>query len=325
MHNNEQSVKHILQHCGSLVSGESIVIICDPSTRDLAKLFKQQADAITRKATLQEMPIAKTHGQEPPVGIKEAMLSVNLILSLCKFSLAHSQARIDAGKKGARFLSLPLYDWELLSDPAITFDFKSQAPIVRFVTDAFTNGKIATVTTDNGTGITLSIDGRIGNYCPGFVDDTSLLGSPPDIESNVSPVEDKSDGTVVVDGSITCPEIGLLTSQVTFTVRNGRITNFASDNKEYVNILDKMFGEKDSKRRVLAECGVGLNPAAKLTGTMLTDEGAMGCMHFGFGSNYTVGGKNKVDFHLDFVFKQASLFVDGEPIIINGEINERLN
>ena len=36
---------------------------------------------------------------------------------------------------------------------------------------------------------------------------------------------------------------------------------------------------------------------------MLCDEGAYGCVHFGFGSNYTVGGKNKIDFHVDMILK----------------------
>jgi len=320
-----QTVTHILQHCGSLISDEKVVIICDPSTKNIAEIFLQQASVITKNANLHEMPLAKTHGEEPLEEITSEMLSSNLIISLCKFSLAHSQARIDSGKNGARFLSLPLYDFELLSDPSVTFDFKSQAPVVRFVTDAFTKGTVARVTTSNGTDITLSIDGRAGNYCPGFVDDTSLLGSPPDIESNVSPVEDKSEGVVVVDGSIACPEIGLLTSPVTLIIREGRIVSFKSDNEHYVKILDEMFEGADSNRRVLAECGVGLNPMAKLTGTMLTDEGALGCIHFGFGSNYTVGGINKVDFHLDFVFKEASLYIDGEPVIVKGEVNEQPN
>jgi leucyl aminopeptidase (aminopeptidase T) len=86
-----------------------------------------------------------------------------------------------------------------------------------------------------------------------------------------------------------------------------------------------MFEGKDSKKRILAEIGVGLNPIAKLTGTMLTDEGALGCVHFGFGSNYTTGGINRINFHLDFVIKEPSLFIDKKPIIINGKVNEQIN
>jgi leucyl aminopeptidase (aminopeptidase T) len=71
---------------------------------------------------------------------------------------------------------------------------------------------------------------------------------------------------------------------------------------------------------VLAECGVGLNPDAELTGSMLTDEGTNGTMHFGFGSNATVGGQNDVSFHLDVVFREATLEIDGSPILEHGEV-----
>ena len=45
------------------------------------------------------------------------------------------------------------------------------------------------------------------------------------------------------------------------------------------------------------------------------DEGAANCIHFGFGSNSTVGGKNEVSFHLDFVVKDADVKVDNKLII----------
>jgi leucyl aminopeptidase (aminopeptidase T) len=320
-----QSIEHLLKHCGSLVKGEKAFILCDASTKNIANVFLKHVKDITTNAKLIQIPLAKTHGEEPPSEAIYEMLQSDLIISLCKYSLAHSQARIDAGKNGARFLSLPLYDFKLLKDPSVVFDFKSQAPIVRFVADAFTNGKVTRVTSSQGTDITLIIAGRTGNYCPGFVDSTILLGSPPDIEANISPLEEKSEGIIVVDGSITCPEIGLLSSFVTLTIYKGKITNFASNNELYTKILDEMFEGKDSKKRILAEIGVGLNPIAKLTGTMLTDEGALGCVHFGFGSNYTTGGINRINFHLDFVIKEPSLFIDKKPIIINGKVNEQIN
>jgi 2,5-dihydroxypyridine 5,6-dioxygenase len=136
----------------------------------------------------------------------------------------------------------------------------------------------------------------------------------------VSPVEDRSEGTIVVDGSVTCPEIGLLKTPVFLTVHTGRIASIASEDQGYVDVLERMLGGPTSPRRVLAELGIGLNPAARLTGTMLTDEGALGCIHVGFGSNSTVGGTNEADFHLDFVLRSASIFVDDVPLMLKGEL-----
>ncbi|MGY3616577.1 aminopeptidase [Bradyrhizobium sp. USDA 10063] len=313
-----KSASYLLQHCGSLRTDETCLILCDSSTRDVAKIFFAQGREIAPKTCLIEIASLRAHGEEPPAPAAQAMAQADLILSLCQYSLAHSQARIDAGKKGARFLSMPMYTMELMSDPAVTVNYHAQKKTAQAVADFFTHGNSVHVTSAAGTDIHLTIAGRTGNCCPGFVEKPGDLGSPPDIEANVSPVELESNGVVVIDGSITCPEVGLLTNPVRLWVERGRIVEISSANTVHKDFLEKLFEDKDSKRRILAECGVGLNPAAKLTGTMLTDEGALGCLHFGFGSNYTVGGKNHVAFHLDFVFQNASLSVDGREIIKDG-------
>ena len=315
-----KTIQHLLYNCGTLRPQEKLLILCDPTTRDFAMLFHEEAKRTAPAAELFEIPVARAHGQEPPADASRRMIGSDLIISLCQFSLAHTAARIEAGRRSGRFLSMPCYSWELLKNPALTVDYKKQAPIVRRISELFTKASRVRVRTMAGTDVVLSAEGRAGNCCPGFVENAGDLGSPPDIEANVSPVEDRSEGKVVVDGSITCPELGLLTAPVVLTVRGGRITRFESENKEYVRILDAMFEGLDSKRRVLAECGVGLNPEARLTGTMLTDEGALGCIHFGFGSNYTVGGRNKVDFHLDFVFRRGTLEIDELLVMQDGQL-----
>jgi leucyl aminopeptidase (aminopeptidase T) len=123
-----------------------------------------------------------------------------------------------------------------------------------------------------------------------------------------------------VDGSITHPSIGLLTSPVAIEFKKGRAVSFRTENPEVSMALDKFSVGTSDKRRVLAELGVGLNPLAELTGAMLSDEGTLGTVHLGLGSNSTVGGKNKIDFHLDFVIRNAVLTIDGETILREGMI-----
>ena len=316
MNNNQyKAIENIIFNCGGLSANDHALILCDVSTRQIADEFLKCAISVNPNVKLMEIPELPNHGAEPTDQAKEAMCRATLILSLCKYSLAHSRARIDSALAGARFLSLPLYDWNLLNDECLRIDYPAQAGRVRNFADAFTAGQQIHVTTEAGTDIRLGITGRIGNYCPGLVKVAGDLGSPPDIEANVSPIENSAEGVVVVDGSITMPSFGLLQTPVELEVCAGKVIAFRSANMDYVKQLNILFGETDSLRRVVAECGVGLNPAAKLTGSMLTDEGAFGCVHFGLGSNYTVGGLNRVDFHLDFVFKDASLTVDGQQLI----------
>jgi leucyl aminopeptidase (aminopeptidase T) len=312
------AIDRLLFHCGTLRPTDRVLILCDATTRDLADAFAGAARRATDGVRLMELPAVTQHGAEPPADAADAMRASTLILSLCRYSLAHSTARVDAGRSGARFLSLPLYDWELLEDPSLAVDFRAQASCVQQVARAFTTGSLARVTTAAGTDVRLGIAGRTGNACPGFVEWPGELGSPPDIEANVSPLEDRSEGTVVVDGSITHPDFALLAEPIALDVARGRVVSVRGTNRRHVGMLDELFGPADSARRVLAECGVGLNPAAKLTGTMLTDEGSLGCVHFGFGANHTVGGVNTSDFHLDFVCRAATLIVDATTVLREG-------
>lgn len=315
------AVDHLLRHCGGLDTDESLVIVCDATTRDLAEVFAQQARPLTRQVGLHEVAALEMHGQEPPSAIASAMLDADLILGMTQMSMAHTRARLCASNRGARYLSMPDYDLPLLHNPAVTTDYHAAAPRVRRFAQALDCGAQVRVTTERGTDIELNIGGRNANCCPGFVDTPGALGSPPDIEANISPIETESNGIIVIDGSIPCREIGLLSDPVTLEIRDGKIHEIKTETEKMLAVLLTIFARASSPNAyVLGECGIGLNPTAELTGNMLTDEGAFGCVHFGFGSNATMGGVNDVPFHLDFVLREPTLAVDGETLIDKGEV-----
>jgi 2,5-dihydroxypyridine 5,6-dioxygenase len=312
-------IQYLLTHCGSLRSEERVLILCDPKSKDLAEAVVKEANTLKVDAKLLEIRGLDRHGSEPSTAVAKEIKKSDLTLSMCQHSLAHSHARINASKH-TRFLSLPQIDIGLLRNPAMSVDFHAQAETTRFFADAFTHGKTVRIKSSSGTDVVLDITNRIGNYCPGFVQKAGDLGSPPDIEANISPIEEASNGQAIIDGSITCPEIGLINECVNLKIIEGKITKISSSNENQLKTLNEMMGPIGSQRRVLAECGIGLNPRAKLTGNMLTDEGSLGCIHFGFGANHTVGGKNEVDFHLDFVMRQPSLLIDDKLYLDNGTI-----
>ncbi|MGF1543099.1 MAG: hypothetical protein ACFB00_01090 [Parvularculaceae bacterium] len=126
-------------------------------------------------------------------------------------------------------------------------------------------------------------------------------------------METTATGVVFIDGSIPCDEIGLLDEPVRLTLRDGAIVEM-DGNAGAVAALEKLFADAGPKSRVLGEFGIGLNPKAELCGRMLEDEGRAGTIHFGFGSNATIGGENVVSFHLDFIFRNPTITIDGEEL-----------
>ena len=312
--------EHILSHAGDASEGERLLLLVDQNTEHLASFFEASAAKLGLSLQKKVMPVGTNHGEEPPLDVAVAMRSSSLIVALTTFSLAHSQARLKAAEGGARFLSLPQFSLALLSHQMIRVDYRAIAPIVRHVADHFTRGSTIHLKSSKGTNLKVDIRGRQGNYAPAFVELPGDLGSPPDIEANVSPLEASATGFVIVDGSITHPSIGLLRADVEIEFSRGLAISFNTSDRILSEKLKQLFERQNLKRRVLAEVGVGLNPYAELTGLMLSDEGTLGTVHLGLGSNFFVGGDNLIDFHLDFVIRDAALSVDDMQVLAGGEI-----
>ena len=315
--------KHLFINAGSVEEGENVLILYDKTTKDLLYFFKKASEDLNINLSFLEVSLLKNHGTEINSYLSSKMKRNDLVMALLKKSIAHTKARMHFNSIGGRFLSLPDYNFGMFSHPSILFDFKSQLQITKKITNILSKSDHLEVRSSLGTSLKMNIKGRKANCCPGFVDKNHLLGSPPDIETNISPIEEESNGKIIVDGSITVESIGLLKTPVELEIIDGKIKSFKSKDQIIKKNIEEIFSNiKNPKAYDLAECGIGLNPMSKLTGNMLTDEGAFGCIHFGFGSNITVGGKNDVPFHLDFVIKKPDLFIDGFKIIERGNLSE---
>lgn len=306
----------LLSKLGSLGATERALIILDGETKNMRGFFETVAQEQSLSLHFAEVPVVEMHGEEPPSDVAESMLDFDLVVGLREKSMAHTQARRKATENGVRYLSLPDYSLELLAHPALQIDYPFYSQKALNLARALTRGSAVHIATAKGTNIRLNIEGRSANFCPGYVSSDCLLGSPPDIETNISPVEEASQGVVVIDGSVAHPQFGVLKSPLVLMIENGLIEKIEGE-ASLVSKLEALFNKFDRKARYLAECGIGFNPAAKLNGTMLMDEGCYGTFHFGFGSNDTVGGKNAVPFHLDFVFYCQELSIDGVPYTVS--------
>jgi len=313
-----EGIKIVLFKLGNLKKNETLCVVSDSSTNILGNYFVEVAKGNCDKIHHCKIKSLVMHGDEPPNDVAHKMKQSNLILGLTENSMAHTKARLRATNSGSRYMSLPDYSFDILGHPSLRTDFKKCGKKAELFTQLFTKGKSVQVKTEKGTKIDLDIISRKGNFCPGYVDSDVLLGSPPNAEANIAPIEFNSNGTIVVDGSIPISGIGKLSDDITLQIKDGRIETVKGD-KHVKNFLNKLFKKYGDKSRVLAELGVGCNKNASLCGNMLIDEGSNGTIHFGFGSNSTIGGSNEINFHLDFVLLAKQLIIDGKSYKI-GEI-----
>ena len=314
------NVEHLIKQCIE-ENKKNVLVLFDKSTEDIVNFFIDSLETHGKRADTFLIKDAERHGINPPANVEEKMLAHDIVMCLTKYSLAHTKARLKAEKAGVPFLSMPGYDINMLENRAFLVDYHRIYPSVKKFTEKLTQHNNIYIETKLGTKLWIDTSGRSGNCCPGYVNSCLMLGSPPDIESNIAPVERNTNGVIVVDGSITDPRIGMLHTPVTLKISDGNVTDIFCNDRVIETTLKEIFSEvNDDKAYVIGELGVGFNELAELCGNMLIYEGTKGCIHFGIGSNWTIGGENNVPFHLDFVLKNATVIADGAELIKEGAI-----
>jgi 2,5-dihydroxypyridine 5,6-dioxygenase len=314
----QRGTRVLVEQCAVLTSMDRALIVSDENTQSIGEIVRGVSVAIAREVKHIVIPPFSMHGQEPPPEVAAEMARSSVVFCLTKMSMAHSRARLEATLLGVRCLSLPDYSMDVLASPAMAADFQGLTDTAMGLADRLTGGCSVEVRTEAGTSLRCDIAGRRANSAPGWCWEPGSLASPPDAETNIAVVEDGSEGQVVVDGSVPCPELGLLESPLRLKVKKGYVVEVEGDLADRVEKLFSAAGAPVA--RIVAELGIGLNPLARLCGVMLEDEGCMGTVHLGVGSNATIGGTNSVPFHLDFVLRSATVEVDGHVILQEGRL-----
>jgi leucyl aminopeptidase (aminopeptidase T) len=207
---------------------------------------------------------------------------------------------------------------DMLVSGGIEADFRAQAPICRRLAKVFEIAKCVQLTALGGTDLYLDASGRRGNALTGLVE-PGQFSTIPTIEANFSPVEGSAQGVIVADASIPYLGIGVLEEPVRATVRDGYVT--AIEGGAQADVLrQNLAAQGDPHVYNVAELGVGLNPKARLCGLMLEDEGVLGVVHVGIGTNITLGGTVRAKTHYDLLIHGATLTVDGKVVLRDGAL-----
>ena len=139
----------------------------------------------------------------------------------------------------------------------------------------------------------------------------------PNSEINISPIEGSTEGTFI--GDVRVMGYGIIPEEpVTIEVKDGAVAHISGGPAaEYLETTLASFNDQTAYN--LAEFAVGLNPKARGYATNLEGLGKLGFAHHGIGSSYAIGGDVKAPCHIDVIYKDASLELDGELVLDKGE------
>jgi len=301
--------------CMAVKPGESVLVITDEPTRSIGYALWEAAKESGAEAMITEIIPRESNGEEPPGAIAGLMKSVDVVLIPTSKSLSHTDSRREASKSGVRIATLPGITEDMMIR-TLNADFKETAEKSNKLAEILSAGTNVRVTSEKGTDVNLVLESREGHPDTGLNHKPGDFSNLPAGEAYAAPLEGKSSGIVVMDGSMA--GVGILKGEVIrIKVEDGYAVDISGgEAAEKLDSIMKPFG-KDAYN--LAELGIGTHDRALITGNVLEDEKVIGTVHIAFGDNKSMGGVVRVASHLDGVIMEPTVEVDGKEIMRAGE------
>ena len=299
--------------CLAVGAEDDVLVVFNEEQRAVADSLATAAEARARSARALAYPALTRDGEEPPGFVAEAMLGATAIFAPTVCSLSHTRARIDATGRGARIATLPGLREETFVR-ALRVDYAELARAGERIAAHLNAASTCWITSPAGTDVVLSLAGRTAIVDDGRLQAAGAFGNLPAGESFIAPVEGVGDGRVVFDGSVA--GYGLLREPVEVTLVRGRATAAAGEAGPWLLATLDAGGPAG---RLVAELGIGTNPAATLSGSILEDEKVVGTAHVAFGANTSFGGTNDCSVHIDGLLLRPTIELDGEALLRDGK------
>jgi hypothetical protein len=301
---------------GGVQPGERVLVVVDePLAEEGSELASAVRDAggdSRLELWVGERPLA-----EPPPSVAEAARQADIYFFLAQEPRPdEAGARIALGEimRGrGRAVFLGLVDRELLTGEL------SQPPAdlgasARKLLDEVQGADTVRIRGRAGTDLTVRITGRSW-LTDALPLEPGSFANYPGGEIFISPLEDSAEGVLVADLTVPYTVAGLVDEPVTLRFRGGSVE--AIEGGRAAELLQQLVDEAGPSGRVIAELGIGLNPTVIPRGHVMLDEKAARTAHVAIGSNVgAYGGVNESTIHVDCVFSDPELEVDGRPVAI---------
>lgn len=304
-----------IRDCMGLQSGEKVAVITDEPCRLIGQAMFQVTRDFGNSVFLVEITPRQTNGEEPPPEVAELMQEMDLVLIPTSKSMTHTNAKRSAQAKGVRVATLPGVTEDMMVR-CMNADYFKIAALTNKLVEMMDQTSVIRVTAPAGTDITMPVKGRKTIASHGLFREKGKGGNLPTGEAFLAPLEDESQGVVVVDGSMS--GIGMVKEPIKIIVKDGYAESITGG--EEAKKLIKLLEIHGRPSRNVAEFGIGTNDKAIITGIILEDEKVMGTIHIAFGDNVTMGGKVNVQSHLDGLILSPTVWFDDHKIMDNGKL-----
>ncbi|MFP4118252.1 MAG: hypothetical protein ACLFTR_05005 [Candidatus Woesearchaeota archaeon] len=201
------------------------------------------------------------------------------------------------------------------------YNYKAMRKKQQRIKKVLDSGSEVQLQSPGGTDLIFSIKKSDAVYNHGIYDRFGKGGNLPAGEIYM-PIDRRSAyGKLVIDGSSRQKDETVLCKKPISMYFNNGVVQKIAGGKEAKGLEDTYrWAESRAKHpwgiRMAAELGIGLNDRSKVVGATILDEKAKGTAHIATGSNHWFGGDIKAIVHLDQVFRNPQIRIDGRKLRI---------
>jgi leucyl aminopeptidase (aminopeptidase T) len=297
--------------------GETVLIVTDTDMpRTITTALGYSAVSAGGKVVVLIMEPQDIGGEEPLAPVAAAMASAQVVINQTTYSLTHTAAVREAMKKGARIANLRNFTEEMMVGGGITADYQQVKKVTENLARLLTEADVIRLTTPEGTDFTMRSRGRKAIAQTGFVTKPGELSGLPDGEATLAPLEGVTEGVVV--SPYVMDQVGLITDPFRLEITKGRITS-VTGGKQAMDLKQLLEKYDEAGYNAASQFALGTNPACRVVPNTREVSKKLGTAHIAIGDNISLGGQSKSSFHLDMVFLNISLYLDGKCIIKDGQ------
>jgi leucyl aminopeptidase (aminopeptidase T) len=309
----------VTRHAG-VRRGEKVLILSDTqSDATFVSCLLAAAQASGGQVATLALPWEPTYPhaffrwEEPPPHVAQAMLGSDVIIGFGRSSLCLTETSRRVCEAGGRILWMSAgFDY---TRPVVTHeDYAAISDLAHRAATLLRRAERVHVTTAKGTDLQARLAGRI------VVIEDGQVVAPGDVDFfpggawQTAPIESSVNGKVVFDGTL--QGLGAVTSPLTVTFEEGWITKIEGAHAgTWRRFLDG-FGDRTIYR--FSHLGGGLARHAQIIGTDWEDLIMYGSVILSGGENIHFEGENTGRAHFDGTVLDATLELDGRPLIRDG-------
>ena len=289
---------------------------CPQSITQLLGAMAQAAGAETVIVTIMPREVG---GVDPPPPAAAAIQATDVIIGQASYSIGHAEMVREALRRGARLCDMWGFNEDMMVRGGATADYTEIKELSQRLAQVLTSGKEAHFTTRDGSDLTMSLADRHAHVFAALATKPGEMCAFPDGEAAISPVEGSAKGILVNPFCIEKEEMGFLREGLSLKVDGGAVVEIKGG--VAATQLREFLEQTGTSARNIAELGLGTNQKTRLGVTVREAKKSWGTAHVALGDNRSFGGKIASPMHMDMIFREPTLVVDGQTVLKEGRVS----